>query len=105
MKTTNLWVKETYIDRTQDCRFGDADWFETFTDNLSALYKSLQKEYGKAQNIYCDTAKGETKKVGWIFTKRVKYEDSKNTYLREVWVEVATTKPIKQIIVERPKFS
>lgn len=36
------------------------------------------------------TSKAHTFKavpVGWVFVKRMKYEDCEDTYIREVWVE------------------
>ena len=46
---TNLWIKETHVNETKGYRMGDAEWYETFTDDKGKLFKSLQKEYGKSQ--------------------------------------------------------
>jgi hypothetical protein len=88
MADANLWVSETYINADKGYRYGEAEPYETFTDNPGELYRSLRKEYGRCTgNIFVDKEAGP-QKVGWVFVKRVCYDDCKDTYLREVWVTV-----------------
>ena len=87
-----MYIRETYVNKTEGYQWGDSDWYETFTDNLGKLFHSLKKEYGNASNMYRDND-GPPKKVGWVFTGRTQYEDTGESYLREVWVEVSTTEP------------
>jgi hypothetical protein len=88
----NLYVRETYIDATKHSGIGGEDWYEAFTADLGRLYRDLQATWGR-----CISAmyRGEGQKVGWVFQGREKYDDSKETYLREVWVEVSTVEPRK----------
>ncbi len=89
-----IYIQETYVDETQNCQQGADGWFETFTDNIGDLYRSLKKEYGNASNMYIDRINGGAPvKIGWVFTGRDHYEDTKEPYTRCVWVSVSTTKP------------
>lgn len=81
-----LMVSEVYVNATTDTRFGDSGIYECFTDSLGELFRRMQKEYGRCvSKVYIDSIKG-TKSVGWVFQKMMQYEDSKKTYIREVWV-------------------
>lgn len=87
-----LQIRETFVDLNQNVRFGDSEWYEPYTgEDLSKLYKNCIREYGRCTgNVYQDmTADGKAGpvKVGWVFLKRMPYENSRGkTYLREVWV-------------------
>lgn len=106
-------IHEDYVNRTKNARFGDTDWFEPYAQTRGRLFLELQKEYGRCEGrMYRDrrivtghsfVAFGvimrpretwTTDEVGWIFLKRMPYEDArrplteKDYYLREVWVEV-----------------
>ena len=60
--------------------------YETFTDSVGELYRAMRREYGRCEGrVYRDTA-DSTKAIGWVFVKRMQYEDSPDTYLRRVWV-------------------
>lgn len=99
-----LWVRETYLNATEHLGYGDSEWYETFTRDIGKLYRSLRKEYGgRVVTMYRDTD-GPPVKVGWVFTKRVRYEDTPDTYLREVWVEVSTT-PVERLTTYTPHIS
>jgi hypothetical protein len=94
-----LVISESYINATTECRFGDSGWQEPYTDDIGRLYKDLQSEYGRCTgHVYVDTTEGDPVPVGWVFIKRMEYEDFRSglrssygrekTYLREVWVSV-----------------
>ncbi len=89
-----LTVSESFINATEGYRFGDSSEYEAYTDNLGELYKSMQKEYGRCTGkVYIDLKDGRTIPIGWVFIKRMRYEDArdnspKSWYLREVWVHV-----------------
>lgn len=94
-----LELKETYANRDKDCIFGESSWQEPFTDHPGKLFRALRSEYGRCTSkVYQDTADGRVKPVGWVFLKRMEYEDSRHvhsgskTYLREVWVTVREKK-------------
>lgn len=69
-------------------------YFDEVTDagdvTVKRLFRLCAKEYGRCiGKIYVDTKDGETKAVGWVFQKRERYTDCKDTYIHETWVEVA----------------
>lgn len=85
-----LAIIEQFIDRNQNCRYGDSDIQDNlFTDHIGELYRRLRDEYGRCTGrVYIDMKSGETHAIGWVFVKRVKYDDCNDTYLRETWVTV-----------------
>jgi len=95
---SNLYVKEVFVNETDHYIFNDGDWYETYTDNRSKLFRNMQREYGRCiSKIYMDVSVGQfhgavirkPKQVGWVFEKKMAYEDnSKKFYIRTVWVEV-----------------
>ena len=85
-----LWVTERHIDMTTCQTYNVIDWYET-RFNVSerrGLYASCAKEYGRAASMYRNNTQ-----VGWVFERRVRYEDSQDAYLREVWIEVSIGDP------------
>jgi hypothetical protein len=81
----NLWISETYINVDTATRFGDSGGpYETFTDDVGKLYRSLVSEYGRCVGKVRIDPDGRA--IGWVFRKRMKYEDTRDTYIREVWV-------------------
>lgn len=82
----NLHIQETFVNRTENVGIGGTDIYTTFTDDIGELFKTLRTEFGKATCMY--VGEGEGVQVGWVFLRKLKYDDSKETFLREVWVEV-----------------
>lgn len=97
-----LWIKETYINKTEGYRFGDFDVIESFTDDPGRLFKELQREYGRCTGrVHVDKGP-DVLDIGWVFEKRMKYEDATGNkptdyYLREVWVTVHDKPPTKTV--------
>lgn len=96
MTTTIAQIHETYVNETEHVRFGESGWFEPFTGEAGKLFRDLQREYGRCvSSMYRDT-RTATLKVGWVFSKRMRYEDARGNdpvhdfYTREVWVEYRT---------------
>jgi hypothetical protein len=89
---TNLFISETHVNATKHHVVSEIEPYETWADveQLGKLYKSLQSEYGRCiSSMYIDhTDKVKTQKIGWVFLSRDTYEDTKETYLREVWISV-----------------
>jgi hypothetical protein len=84
--------REQFINETRGYSFGDSGYM-TCDYDLSWLYKYLRSEYGKATKMYRDRKDHPPHRVGWVFTKRMEYEDWRpgqedRYYIREVWVEV-----------------
>lgn len=88
-----LWVKETYINETNRCRIGEVDYYETAYSRTGDLFRALRKEYGKAQKMYIDCGDDRARQIGWVFTRREKYDDCDETFVRQVWVTVAASAP------------
>lgn len=85
-----MYIIETHINETGNHCISGPFHTETFTDNIGILFKSLQKEYGRCvSKMYRDLKDGSTVVVGWVFSKKRKYEDCEDTYQHTVWVELA----------------
>jgi hypothetical protein len=83
-----IQVDEVYVNATRDTIFGESGKYEPFTDNIKKLFRAYQQEFGRCiSRVYIDTKTG-TKPIGWVFQKRQQYTDSKDTYIREVWVTI-----------------
>ncbi len=101
-------LSTTYMDTTRGCCIGEEklpvpdmictievdNWYHV---DLSALFKSLRQDFGyRCRKMYTDLPDGNRVRVGWIFQKKCKYNDSPNSFEREVWVcfEDSDGKPI-----------
>lgn len=90
----NLFVSETYINLDKGYRFGESDVYESFTDDKGKLYRRLVREFGRCTGrVYVDREGKPPQTVGWVFIKRMQYDDCNETYLRETWVTVHTAPP------------
>ncbi len=95
----NLWVQESWLEVRGEKRLGigDSDVYESGMETPGEIYKYAMKEYGRCTSkVYIDT-KGKPKHIGWVFLKRTRYQDSKDTYLQETWITVHDGPPIKTI--------
>ena len=62
---SNLFVKESYIDRTRDACYGETDVYETAYANLGDLYRALAKEYGRCTGkVHVDLFRPRRGRVG-----------------------------------------
>lgn len=91
----NLYMTEKYINKTEGYGFGDSgdEPYETFSAFPGELYRASRNEYGRCTGkVYADREDGSTIHVGWVFEKKMTYDDfmSKETYIREVWVTLYT---------------
>ena len=94
----NLYVQETYVNETKGYRCGESEVYETFTDKPGRLFRDMQREYGRCvSSMYIDGEDGNAQRIGWVFRKRMEYEDyrghGERYYVREVWVSVHERKP------------
>lgn len=102
-----MMIRETFVNETKGHRFGDGEWYEPYTDSLGHLFKEMQREYGRCvSKMYLDGPDDKPIQIGWVFQKRMEYEDARphwpeerRFYLREVWVEVSAT-PVKRNMIE-----
>lgn len=97
-----LWVIEKYVDRNKGHIYNIEGWHETRfgDDQLRDLFRSCAREFGRARAMWVDKPGGGRHQVGWVFEKRVEYDDvsktrpaKERTYLREVWIEVSIGDP------------
>lgn len=86
-----LLISESFVNATKGHRFGDSEPYEPQTDDIGKLFASMQREYGRCvSSMYVDGPDGTAKRIGWVFQKRMQYEDyrghGERFYIREVWV-------------------
>lgn len=68
--------------------------FESYTDKPGELFRSLRKEHGRCTgHVYRDRPDGGADKIGWVFEKRRRYQDSPETYIQHVWCVVHDKPP------------
>lgn len=91
----NLKVRETYLNETKGYVFGESEVMDAYAETTGEVFRNAQEEFGRCvSKMYRDVAEGPPIQVGWVFQKRMTYEDSRRPfaendyYLREVWVEV-----------------
>lgn len=79
-----------------------ADWWlahkeddDTVSVDVARMFRELQREYGRCTGrVYVDTADG-AKPIGWHFGRTMQYEDSRDEYVRGVWVSFAVKHPVR----------
>jgi hypothetical protein len=78
----------------------EIDISDVIFDNLKGLYKFGIKEHGRCTGkVYVDNKDGEPLHIGYIFEKRCKYADVKETYLQETWLTIEHYR--KSVMIER----
>ena len=92
-QNSTLLVSEVFINKDKDAQFGESEPYEPYTDDIGRLFRDFQREYGRCESsVYVDSKDGPPKRIGWVFSKRMEYEDSgrygreREFYTREVWV-------------------
>lgn len=88
---SNIWIEESFVNRTKGYRIHDSEIHDSDEDNVGRLYKSLSREYGRCVSKVFVDRQGKTKAVGWVFEKKMRYDDARGNdpddyYVREVWV-------------------
>ena len=94
-----ILIQEDSIEvRKDDKRFslGETDVYESFAETTGELFRFLQKEYGRCTS-FVYVGEKDPKKIGWVFQKKVKYEDCEEYYTREVWITLHKAQPEKSI--------
>ena len=93
-----MLISETFVNLDKGYRFGESEPYEPYTDNVGELFREMRREYGRCTgSVYVDTTDGKVKRIGWVFQKRMEYEDyrrgdSERYYTREVWVTLHDAK-------------
>ena len=90
----NLFIQEQWVNASRDCITGESGVYETFTDSPGELFRSCQKEYGRCVGkVYI----GDGQAIGWVFQKRMQYDDCQETFLLETWITLHSALPVKTI--------
>lgn len=95
-----FWIRETHINVDEGYRYYDGQWEEISEDSLGGLFRRLQSDYGRCvSKQYQDRVSGPPIQTGWVFEKRVEYDDRpREKYTREVWVSVSITEPKQEMV-------
>ena len=89
----NILISETWVDATGGYIIGDSGVYETMFGNIGELFKSLKKKYGKCISKMFIGDNENAKHIGWVFSKKVKYEDCNKYFTQETWVSLHEKKP------------
>ena len=93
-----MLIQEQWVDLTRNCGSGETEPYEAFTDDPGELYRSCLKGYGRCTGrVYVDLKSGGSKAIGWVFLKRVKYDDCNETFLLETWITLHEQEPTRTI--------
>lgn len=88
-----VYIQESYVNATKGYRFGDSDVYESCYSfaEIGKLFRFCQREYGACKSaVYVDTPGDKATRIGWVFGRRERYEDTGEPYTREVWVTLHT---------------
>lgn len=96
-----LYINITEVNATDGGIMNDWDIQETDVKNLSQLYKRLKKnEKGRISKMYVDDDKGKAIHVGYVVSRKEKYEDCNDTYQHETWYELLKPIKVKKIVTQ-----
>lgn len=97
----NIIAEFDYVNKTEGYRVGKDKALETRFETKGELYRFCLKEYGRpVSKVYV----GDGQQIGWVFEKRVKYNDCNETYLQKTWVTVHESMPEHKTIYHYAKF-
>ncbi len=72
-------ITDEYTDNIED----------TTINNLKELYRFGLKKYGRCiSKIYIDNKEGKASHIGYVFIKKLKYEDCNEYFLSETWISL-----------------
>ena len=92
-----MFIKETHVNRSKNYWVDEPSFTEVSEETIGGIFRSCQKYFGRCiGKIYIDTKTG-TKSLGWVFLRKEKYDDCKERYLHETWVELHEKEPTKEI--------
>ena len=99
----NLYVKEEVVAREKENDEGEivyeSEVYESAYEDVGELFRACRREYGRCiSKVYIDRNDGTSQAIGWVFLKRVPYQDAPNeTYLQEAWITVHKAPPTRTI--------
>lgn len=96
---SSLYLNETHISKNDDCIIGESGLVDSFfdtNDSKGYILDELKKEYGKVvSKVYIDKPVWNhfgyienyvPEHIGYVFEKKMQYQDCKETYIHQVWV-------------------
>jgi len=89
-----MQIRITHIDRSRNCSYGE--YVETIdAETAGEAFRELASEFGRCESkVYIDKADGGALHVGWVFAKRVPYDDSpREFFTRETWASPVEVVP------------
>lgn len=101
---SNLFIETVSVNQDIGYRINDPEFNETKFDHMGQLYKGLIKEYGRCTSKQYIDVNGKPVQIGWVFQKREKYTDCKQTFLMQTWVSIHTEPPTTTITPHFAKF-
>lgn len=81
-----MQIRINHIDRKRGCSYGE--YVETIdAETAGEAYRELMREFGRCESkVYVDKADGGALHIGWVFVKRVPYDDApRELFTRETW--------------------
>lgn len=93
----NLYAQENWHDRTRSIATGSSDVYETFSDDPGELFRAFQRQYGRCVSSVYVEKDGTSRRIGWVFQKRARYTDTKESYLMETWVTLHVKEPVTTV--------
>jgi hypothetical protein len=92
LEEPRLLLHEAYLNRTEGHMIGEqrTPFSEVyFKPTAAELYRYGLREYGRCTGkVWVDGDDGPPVHVGYVFEARDRYEDTGETYLREVWLTI-----------------
>ena len=82
----------SHIDKTQGYRTWDHK--ESFKDMKEAKAYLKENYPHKRQTMYIDLKDGSTKKTGYVYHRKDKYQDTGKTFIEEIWVSFHQQTPL-----------
>jgi hypothetical protein len=82
-----IYVEQDTVNATEGYTCGKTDPEETEFETKGEVFKWCLKRFGKCvSRVYIDRESGRPRKIGWVFQKRVKYDDCNQMFLQETWI-------------------
>lgn len=97
-----ILCSEEQVNVTEGYRYGRGEVYETYCDTPGELFRACQREHGRCvSSVYADSADaasngGKPRRIGWVFQKQARYEDSGEPFILETWVVLHDALPEKK---------
>jgi len=94
-----MYISVEHVNEDRHYRFGDSEPFECDAETPGEVYKAMMSQYGRCiSKMFVDSVDGKkSKHIGWVFEKRMKYDDSNDTFKCHTWVSLHEKPPTVQI--------